>query len=147
MLEKIDTKKKMDKKEFKELMDQIQPEFALLQRRCKELGIPVSIVFEGFEASGKGTMIAKLIEPLDPRGFKVYSIDHMTEEEKTKPFLWRFFCKTPAKGRIAIFDRSWYTKVLRERFEKITKKEELIYAYDEINNFEKLLCNDGNIII
>lgn len=147
MLEKIDISKKMGKKEFKEYMELMQPKLARLQRKCKELSIPVIVVFEGFGASGKGIMIAKLIEPLDPRGFKVYTIQRATDEEKERPFLWRFFRKTPAKGRIAIFDRSWYTKVLRERMEGLTTNHELLYAYDEINDFEKLLVEDGIVLI
>lgn len=147
MLEKIDVSKKMNKKEFKEYMDRMQPKLGKLQRKCKELSIPVIFVFEGFGASGKGAMIAKLIEPLDPRGFKVYTTPRATEEEKERPFLWRFFGKTPAKGKIAIFDRSWYTKVLRERIEGLTMSQELLYAFDEINHFEKLLVDDGTVII
>ena len=147
MLEKIDISKKMGKKEFKEYMERMQPKLGKLQRKCKELSIPVIIVFEGFGASGKGAMIAKLIEPLDPRGFKVNTTQRATEEEKARPFLWRFFRKTPAKGRIAIFDRSWYTKVLRERIEGLTTNQELLYAFDEINQFEKLLVDDGTVMI
>ena len=147
MLEKIDVSKKMGKKEFKEYMERMQPKLGKLQRKCKELSIPVIFVFEGFGASGKGTMIAKLIEPLDPRGFKVYTTQRATDEEKERPFMWRFFRKTPAKGKIAIFDRSWYTKVLRERIEGLTTNQELLYAFDEINHFEKLLVDDGTVII
>lgn len=147
MLEKIDTSKKMGKKEYKGLMEQLQPELAVLQRKYTELKIPVILVFEGYGASGKGAMIAKLIEPLDPRGFKVYATERTNDEEKKHPFLVRFFTKLPAKGRIAIFDRSWYTKVLRERLDRMTTEAELEYAYDEINNFEKLLVDDGAVII
>lgn len=147
MLEKIDTSRKMGKKEYKEFMHEMQPKLSLLQRRCRELKLPVILVFEGFGASGKGTMIARLIEPLDPRGFRVFTTERETEEERQHPFLWRFFTKTPAKGRIAIFDRSWYTKVLRERMEGLTSQNELLFAYDEINQFEHLLAEDGTVII
>ena len=147
MLETIDVNKKMDHSEFKEIMERLQPKLGRLQRKCKELDIPVIIVFEGFSASGKGEMIAKLIEPLDPRGFNVYATKRITKKEKDRPTFWRFFNKTPAKGEIAIFDRSWYTKVLRERFEGLTTKEELSYLYDEIVDFEKLLVDDGTVII
>ena len=147
MLDKIDTKRTMGKKEWKERMEEQMPELSRLQRKCQELGIPVILVYEGFGGSGKGEMIARLIEPLDPRGFQVYSIARTTKEEKKKPFLSRFFTKTPAKGRIAIFDRSWYTKVLRERVEGMTTPNELTFAFDEINHFEKLLVDDGTVII
>lgn len=147
MLDKIDTSRKMNKSEFKRLMEQQRPELALLQRECKELKIPVIFVIEGFGASGKGAMIARLIEPLDPRGFRVYTTQRTSKEEKKHPFLRRFFVKIPARGRISIFDRSWYTKVLRERMDGLTTERELEYAYDEINRFEQLLVDDGTVII
>jgi len=147
MLERIDTSRKMGKKELKEWMKEQMPVLAKLQRKCRDLDIPVILVYEGFGGSGKGEMIARLIEPLDPRGFQVYSTARTTKDEAKRPFLSRFFVKTPAKGRIAIFDRSWYTKVLRERIEDMTTREELEFAFEEINHFEKLLVDDGAVII
>ena len=122
MLEKVDLSKKMSKEEYKEKMPFLESRLGELQRQCKSLGIPVMIVFEGFGAAGKGLQIGKLIQSLDPRGFEVHAIQRETEEEKMHPFLWRFWTKTPAKGRIAVFDGSWYRKVLIDRFEKKTKK-------------------------
>lgn len=147
MLEKIDLNKKMGKKEYKEYMEPLQERLGYLQRQCKELGIPVVIVMEGLSAAGKGTLISQLIEPLDPRGFQVFSTATETQEEKRHVFLWRFWTKLPAKGRITIFDRSWYHKVLADRFEKGTTKEEMAYAYQEILNFEEMLTADGMVII
>lgn len=147
MLEKIDLSKKLDSKECKTLRDKLSTELSFLQRECKSRGIPIMIVFEGWGAAGKGTLINKLIEPLDPRGFKVFSIHEATEEEKMRPFLWRFWTKTPGKGQIAIFDRSWYRRVLGDRIDGITTKKELQYSYDEIVNFEELLSKDGTVII
>lgn len=147
MLDQIDLSRKMDKKEFKKMMSKLQPELAALQRRCKELGIPVIIVFEGFGASGKGVQISQLIQALDPRGFTVYATGSPTEEEKMRPFLWRFWVKTPEKGRIAIFDRSWYRKVQLDRFDEKTSDQELSYAYSEINSFEEQLVTGGNALI
>lgn len=147
MLEQMDTTKRMTKEEFENLMKDTMPELARLQRECRELGIPIIIVVEGLGASGKGKMIAKLIEPLDPRGFRVYATERTNKEERKRPFLWRFFTKTPAKGRIAIFDRSWYTKAMRERFEDLTTKKEMEFVYDEINQFERLLVEDGCVIL
>lgn len=118
MLEKIDLSKKLDKKAYRERMDELEPRIALLQRTLKSKGVPVIIVFEGFGAAGKGTQINRLIQTLDPRGFTVYSTDAETKEERLHPFLWRFWTKTPEKGRIAVFDRSWYRKLLVDRFEK-----------------------------
>lgn len=147
MLEKIDLSKKLEKKEFKEIMDAEAIRLGKLQRECKELKIPVLIVFEGFGAAGKGTLINQLIQPLDPRGFKVFSIKGESEEEKMRPFLWRFWTKTPENGRIHIFDRSWYRRVLVDRFDKVTTESQLASAYQEIISFEKTLTDGGAVII
>ena len=106
MLEKVDLSKKMEKAEVKEKLSQMGNELSRLQRECKEKNLPVMIVFEGLGAAGKGVQINRLIQALDPRGFQVYSVNKETEEERMRPFLWRFWTKTPAKGRFAIFDRS-----------------------------------------
>ena len=102
MLEKLDLTKKMGKEEYKEKMEHLERSLGKLQRRCQELDIPVMIAFEGFGAAGKGLQIGKLIQALDPRGFRVYAVKSETEEEKMHPFLWRFWTKLPEKGRIAI---------------------------------------------
>lgn len=147
MLEKIDLSKTLDKKEYKKRMDELEPKLSLLQRELRTLGVPVMIVFEGFGAAGKGVQINKLIQPMDPRGFTVYSIKGETKEEELHPFLWRFWNKTPEKGRIAIFDRSWYRKLLVDRYEKKTHKKELSSIFDEIDIFEKQLTDGGVLVI
>lgn len=147
MLDQIDLTKKMEKDEYKARMEQMTPRLSRLQRECKELGIPVMIVFEGFGAAGKGVQISKLISALDPRGFSVYAIDGESKDEQLRPFLWRFWTKTPEKGRIAIFDRSWYRRVLVDRFDGVTTSRELEYAYEEINSFERQLTDGGYVII
>lgn len=147
MLDQIDLTKKMEKEEYKERMAKMTPQLAKLQRECKELGIPVMIVFEGFGAAGKGVQISKLISALDPRGFHVHAINGESKDEQLRPFLWRFWTKTPEKGRIAIFDRSWYRRVLVDRFDGITTAKELGYAYEEINSFERQLTDGGYVII
>ena len=147
MLEQIDLTRKMDKEEYRKKMEEMTPHLARLQRACKELGIPVMIVFEGFGAAGKGVQIGKLISALDPRGFHVHAINGESPEEQMRPFLWRFWTKTPAKGRIAIFDRSWYRRVLVDRFDGLTTEQELAYAYEEINSFERQLTDGGYVII
>ena len=118
MLEKIDLTKKMDKDEYQKRVSQLGQRLGELQRLCRQLDIPVMIVFEGYDASGKGVQIGRMIQNLDPRGFRVYAVKNETEEERMHPFLWRFWDKMPANGNISIFDSSWYQKVLAERFEK-----------------------------
>lgn len=147
MLEKVDLAKTMDKTEYKAKMPMLETRLGELQRQLKAQNIPVMIVFEGFDAAGKGMQIGELIQSLDPRGFKVSAIKEESEEERMHPFLWRFWTKTPEKGTIAIFDGSWYRRVLIDRFDKRTKKKEIPEAYQSICSFEKQLTDDGNIII
>ncbi len=147
MLEKVDLTKRVSKEEYKEKMPQLEAKLGRLQRECKALGIPIMIVFEGFGAAGKGLQIGRLIQSMDPRGFEVHPIKNETEEEQMHPFMWRFWTKTPAKGRIVIFDGSWYRRVLIDRFEKRTKNKELADAFHSINSFEEQLADDGTLII
>lgn len=147
MLDKLDLTKSLGKTEYKEKMAELEPKLGKLQRECRNLGIPVMIAFEGYGASGKGVQIGELIKALDPRGFEVYAVKNESEEEKMHPFMWRFWTKMPAKGRIAIYDSSWYRKVLIDRFDKKTKKEELADAYRSICSFEEQLSADGMVII
>ena len=147
MLEKVDLSKKLSKEEYKEKMSHLETRIGQLQRECKALKIPIMIVFEGFGAAGKGLQIGRLIQSMDPRGFHVFPIKNETEEERMHPFLWRFWTKTPEKGRIAIYDGSWYRRVLIDRFEKRTKEKELPEAFHSINSFEKQLTDDGTVII
>ncbi len=147
MLEKVDLSKKLSKEEYKEKMSHLETRIGQLQRECKALKIPIMIVFEGFGAAGKGLQIGRLIQSMDPRGFHVFPIKNETEEERMHPFLWRFWTKTPEKGRIAIYDGSWYRRALIDRFEKRTKEKELPEAFHSINSFEKQLTDDGTVII
>ncbi len=147
MLEKIDLGKELSKKEYNVMKEDLEVKFAKLQRDCRRLEIPITIIFEGWGASGKGTLINHLISSLDPRGFKVFSTQAPSDEEKMHPFLWRFWTKIPAKGRIHLFDRSWYRRVMGERIDKITTENQMQYAYNEIVNFEKQLTDDGMILI
>ncbi len=147
MLEKIDLTKKMEKDEYKRKMSELERKLAELQRVCKNLNIPIMIAFEGFGASGKGEQIAELIRPLDPRGFEVHAVKNESKAEKKYPFLWRFWAKMPEKGRIAIYDSSWYRKVLIDRFEKKVGEKEVLLAYDSIQSFERQLTDDGMVLI
>lgn len=147
MLEKLDLTKSLSKSEYKEKMMELEPEIGRLQRECRELGIPVMIALEGYDAAGKGVQIAELIRALDPRGFEVHAVKKETEEERLHPFLWRFWKKMPAKGRIAIYDSSWYRKVLIDRFDKKMKKKALAESYHSICSFEEQLTADGMVLI
>jgi polyphosphate kinase 2 (PPK2 family) len=147
MLEKVDLSKQLPKPEYKSVMRGLKNRLSELQRKVYNLGIPVIIVFEGWDAAGKGTMINRLLISMDPRGFKVHPINPPNEEELLRPFLWRFWIKTPEKGRVAIFDRSWYGRVLVARVEKLVKPRVWEKAFDEIRSFERQLSDDGAVII
>jgi len=147
MLEKIDLKRKVKKADFKEAMEGLEIRMGALQREARKRGIPVMIVFEGWDAAGKGTQINDLILPLDPRGFKVHSTFSPSEEEALRPFLWRFWIRTPARGRIAVFDRSWYWRLLVRRVEQDLPKDELHRLLQDIRSFERQFADDGFVII
>ena len=147
MLEKIDLKKTLEKEEYKNKIAPLKIRLSELQREARLLDLPVMLVFEGFDAAGKGVQIGELLQALDPRGFEVYAVKNETEEEKMHPFLWRFWKKMPSKGKIAIYDSSWYRKVLIDRFEKRTKEKELERYYLAICSFEKQLTDDGMLLI
>ena len=119
----------------------------LLQQKIKEEKKPVIILFEGWGASGKGHIISKLIEPLDPRGFKVYTIGEISADEKRYPRMKRFWAKIPEYGKMSIFDRSWYRDVSIAGVEQKLSRKELDSRFDEILEFERQLCDDGYIIL
>ena len=101
------------------------------------------IALEGWDASGKSGAIQRLIEKCDPRWVDVWSIGRPTPDEQGRHYLWRFWQRLPAPGEIAIFDRTWYGRVLVERVEGLARPKEWRRAYDEINAFEKMLVEDG----
>ena len=147
MLEKIDLSRKISKKEYKEKMPILRNHLYALQKASWDARIPVIIVFEGWDAAGKGTSIQGLTERLDPRGFKLHPIRAARTYEKKHPWLWRFWLKIPACGEWAIFDRSWYGRVLVERVENLIPEGEWRLAYRDIVDFEESLADDGYLII
>jgi polyphosphate kinase 2 (PPK2 family) len=132
-----------DKDDYEERLRDLQLRMLLLQRTMYRKQRRAVVAFEGWDAAGKGGAIRRLTERLDPRGFKVYPIGAPREEEQGRHYLWRFWQKLPAPGEIAIFDRSWYGRVLVERVEGFASKAEWRRAFDEINGFEKVLVDDG----
>jgi polyphosphate:AMP phosphotransferase len=147
MLEKVDLKKKLDKGDYKKVISELRTHVGVLQRQARDLSIPVVVVFEGWKAAGKGTLINELLQSLDPRGFQVFAIHEPSDEESVRPYFWRFWTKIPAKGRIAIFDRSWYRRVLVEKIENKVTPQELHDVYHEIPSFEQQLVDEGTVII
>lgn len=147
MLEQADLTFTLTKKAYKQILPLQMERLLDLERRIYEQKRPVIIVFEGWDAAGKGTTIRALTEPLDPRGFKVLPTNAPRTHEQQKPWLWRFWMQIPRHGQIAIFDRSWYGRVLIERVEGLTPIPDWIRAYEEINAFERTLADDQTIFI
>jgi polyphosphate kinase 2 (PPK2 family) len=111
------------------------------------LGPPVLVLFEGWDASGKGGAIKRLVAPLDPRHVRVVQFAAPTDDEKRHHFLWRFWPVLPGWGGMAVFDRTWYGRVLVERVDGLADREQWLRAYDEINSFERSLADEGTIIV
>jgi polyphosphate kinase 2 (PPK2 family) len=146
MLEKIDLTRTLSKKEYKFKIPHLQRRLYDLEKACWDAKIPSIIVFEGWDAAGKGTSINLLTSRLDPRGFKLYPIQAPRTFEMHLPWLWRFWLKIPNHGEMAIFDRSWYGRVMVERIEGLTPVQEWRKGYRDIVDFEHALADDGCVI-
>jgi polyphosphate kinase 2 (PPK2 family) len=147
MLEKIDLDRALPKAEYKPRIAWLQERLLDLQNACWKEKIASILVFEGWDAAGKGTVVTALTQRLEPRGFRLYSIQAPRSNEASLPWLWRFWQKLPNYGEIAIFDRSWYGRVLVERVEKLVRKEQWLAGYQDIANFEHALADDGYVML
>jgi polyphosphate kinase 2 (PPK2 family) len=146
MLETVDLTRSLDRGAYVQ-------EVTRRQIQLRELGYqiylqkrPVMVVFEGWDAAGKGGAIKRITEKLDPRGYVVYPISAPQGEDKTRHYLYRFWRRLPETGQMAIFDRSWYGRVLVERVEGFATEDEWKRAYREINSFERQLRKFGCIL-
>jgi polyphosphate kinase 2 (PPK2 family) len=147
MLEMLDLTRTLER-------DKYVAELTRLQIMLRELGWqvyqqrrPVIIAFEGWDAAGKGGAIKRITEKLDPRGYVVYPISAPHGDDKTKHYLYRFWRRLPERGQIAIFDRSWYGRVLVERVEGFAHRAQWGRAFKEINSFERQLADFGSVIL
>lgn len=146
-LDDLDQAKSLEQEEYKRLLKKSQLELLNAQLVLREKKKSVIIVVEGPDAAGKGGAIKRVTERLDPRLVRVYSVVKPTPEEYQHHYMWRFWTKLPPYGQLAIFDRSWYGRVLVERVEKFCTEVEWKRAYREINEFERQLTDDGAIIL
>ncbi|HKH64155.1 MAG TPA: UDP-galactose-lipid carrier transferase [Solirubrobacterales bacterium] len=133
-------------KELGERLAQLRLTLGGLIGECR-LGPPLVVVFEGWDASGKGGAIKRLVAPLDPRHVRVSQFAAPTKDEKRHHFLGRFWPALPGWGGMTVFDRSWYGRVLVERVEGFAEEDEWRRGYEEINSFEKTLADEGSIIV
>lgn len=137
----------IEESEYKEELDKLQNQLKELHNRLYRKKVPVVIVYEGWDAAGKGGNIKRITEALDPRGFEVHPIASPEPHEKARHYLWRFWTRLPKTGHIAIFDRSWYGRVMVERLEGFCSENDWKRAYNEMNEFEKELHDWGAVII
>lgn len=146
-LSEIDLNKKADPNSYKKTLTGLQKKLNKLHNEIYRKRIPVIIVFEGWDAAGKGGNIKRIASALDPRGYSVHPIAAPTVSELEHHYLWRFWMNLPKNGHIAIFDRSWYGRVMVERIEGFCTTQEWQRAYQEINEFERELFDWGALIL
>jgi AMP-polyphosphate phosphotransferase len=137
----------LDKQDYEQQLEQQQRRLALLTQRRRFARLSPVLVFEGVDAAGKGGAIRRVTQALDPRLYDLHAVGAPTEEEKRQPYLWRFWRRLPRDGKFAIFDRSWYGRVLVERVEGFATDAEWRRAYAEINDFEAQLARAGNVVV
>ncbi|MGY4879658.1 hypothetical protein ACLUEY_17445 [Vreelandella aquamarina] len=137
---------RIPKKVYRERLDDLQAQLAYNHRRCLQRGIPVVLAFEGHDAAGKGGSIHRVTTALDARYYRVYSVAAPSDEERLEPWLWRFWRRLPRDGRVAIFDRTWYGRVLVERVEGLARENAWYRAYTEIRHFESQLLAHGAVV-
>ena len=139
--------KKLTDEEYKEELDKLQKKLGRLHNELYQKRIPVIIGYEGWDAAGKGGNIKRIAEALDARGYVVNPIASPAPHEKARHFLWRFWTRLPKSGHVAIFDRTWYGRVMVERLEGFCSENDWQRAYNEINEFEKELHDWGAVVI
>jgi polyphosphate:AMP phosphotransferase len=147
LLKTLDLTQKLDKKKFAVELEKYQGKLALLTRDPRFKEITVVAVFEGNDAAGKGGSIRRITSAVDARQYQVVPIAAPTEEERAQPYLWRFWRHVPRRGRITIFDRSWYGRVLVERVEKYCTDADWMRAYHEIIDFESQLDRNRIVVV
>ena len=147
MLDQVDLSVSLDKATFRKEAPRLRDRLHELQLMARNAGVATILVLEGWDASGKGSLISHLVEGLDPRGFRVCPTYGPLIDELYRPWLWRFWMRLPGYGGIAVFDRSWYGRVLVERIEGITNADDVEAAFREINDFERTLADDGQVIV
>ena len=152
-LDEVDLSRSLSRKEEARGLERAQARLAQLRLTLggqigeQRIGPPVLVLIEGWDASGKGGAIKRMVAPLDPRHVRVSQFAAPTHDEKRHHFLWRFWPFLPGWGGMAIFDRTWYGRVLVERVEGFANREQWLRAYDEINHHEWSLSHEGTILI
>jgi polyphosphate:AMP phosphotransferase len=147
VLDNLDLTQTIADNEFEEELAQLQARLNELQRRAGKRGVSTILVFEGWDAAGKGGAIRRVTGSLDARDYQVIPIAAPTDEERAHHYLWRFWRHLSRAGRLTIFDRSWYGRVLVERVEGFATEAEYMRGYGEINHFEEQLATHGILLL
>lgn len=147
LLSEIPLNQTIEEDAYKKELKELQQRLGELHNRLYRKKVPVIIAYEGWDAAGKGGNIKRITEALDPRGYEVHPIASPEPHEKARHYLWRFWTRLPKTGHIAIFDRTWYGRVMVERLEGFCSENDWKRAYHEINEFEKELSDAGTVII
>ncbi len=147
LLDSLDLSKKLDKKDYKQELAKYQGKISTLVRQAYQLKRSSILVFEGWDAAGKGGAIRRLTHAMDARNYQVMSVAAPTDEEQAHHYLWRFWRHIPRAGKVTIYDRSWYGRVLVERVEGFASRKEWQRAYSEIVNFEEALVDHGIVLL
>ena len=147
ILERMDLDYKLEKRDYRNRLAVAQGRLGVLQREAFRRGVSLVCVFEGADAAGKGGAIRRLTRGIDAKRFRVIPIAKPTNKEVAHHYLWRFWGHIPRAGRVTIYDRSWYGRVLVERVEGFATKAEWQRAYSEINHFEKALTESNTVVI
>ena len=137
----------LGKKDYRHALERLQGRLARLTRCKRFAGRALVLVFEGMDAAGKGGAIRRLTAALDARQYRVVPIGAPTDEERAQPYLWRFWRHVPRRGKVVIFDRSWYGRVLVERVEGFCSEADWMRAFGEINDFEDTLADAGAVVV
>ncbi|MBI3828456.1 MAG: polyphosphate:AMP phosphotransferase [Planctomycetes bacterium] len=147
ILNTLDLTQTVEKKKYEKELEELQGRLNLLSRRASAQQVSSSLVFEGWDAAGKGGAIRRVTAALDARHYRVIPIAAPTDEEKSQHYLWRFWRHLPRAGRVTIYDRSWYGRVLVERVEGYAREDEWMRAYQEINAFEEQLARHNIVVL
>jgi len=146
-LDKADLGKNVDDETFNKSLEPLKERLSVLQRTLRDQKVPTIIVIEGWNAAGITMITHEIIQSLDPRGFMLHAIGKPNDEERERPFMWRFWIRLPPRGRIALFARSWYSRAISAEMQSAAWSKSFARRIIQTNNFERQLYDDGAVII